>query len=195
MNKIKIIIFLCLATIIFLFNFDTAAAQEEITEGGVAILLNTLNEEAIQNGFDNYSLNDYTDLINSLTDEEKELIARITFREAGNQDIDGQMAVVEVILNRVLSDKWPDTVYKVLSQKGQFSTWSLRNKVSQENIEKMLEVIELVANEKESILIPYLEEKGFDTNPLNYVYFDGVQHSYATNYIKIQGHWFGTSTN
>ena len=46
----------------------------------------------------------------------------VTFREAGNQSVEGKRAVIEVILNRVKTDVWPDTVELVLSQPRQFMT-------------------------------------------------------------------------
>jgi N-acetylmuramoyl-L-alanine amidase len=59
------------------------------------------------------------------------MIARITMLEAGAEPDRGQQAVVEVILNRMYSDQFPDTVYEVLSQKdngcSQFVTWKNRN--------------------------------------------------------------------
>lgn len=64
----------------------------------------------------------YADLIDELNEEEKIMICQITFREAGNQPVEGKRAVIEVILNRVNSEYWPDTVEDVLSQNRQFAT-------------------------------------------------------------------------
>lgn len=126
--------------------------------------------------------NVYRELINSLTEEDKELICRIVFLECGNQCELGQRAVIEVILNRVLNEKYPDTVYGVLSAPGQFSTWGLRNTVSQENIDKMMEILEIVYEEDEIVLTT------------DYVYFARGTFSFADpdNNIQIQDHWFGT---
>lgn len=66
-----------------------------------------------------------------LDEIEQDMIARITMLEAGAEPDRGQQAVVEVILNRMYSDQFPDTVYEVLSQKdngcSQFVTWKNRN--------------------------------------------------------------------
>lgn len=51
-----------------------------------------------------------------ISDEEIEELAQVTFAEAGNQSAEGQQAVVEVILNRVLHTAFPDTVHDVLHQ-------------------------------------------------------------------------------
>lgn len=53
---------------------------------------------------------------------EGELLARVVEAEAGNQGITGKRLVVAVIYNRVESDKFPNTVYEVLTSPHQFST-------------------------------------------------------------------------
>lgn len=122
-------------------------------------------------------LSPYADLIDTLTDDEKYLIYQITFLEAGNQSMEGQRAVVEVILNRVLSDKYPNTVERVLSQSGQFVTWAYRN--SKSHNEEQEEALQLVY-EEEPILT------------LDYLMFSMGKFSWGRNYIKIGDHWFGT---
>ena len=47
-----------------------------------------------------------------LDEIEQDMIARITMLEAGAEPDRGQQAVVEVILNRMYSDQFPDTVYE-----------------------------------------------------------------------------------
>ena len=122
-------------------------------------------------------LSPYADLIDTLTDDEKYLIYQITFLEAGNQSMEGQRAVIEVILNRVLSDKYPNTVERVLSQSGQFVTWAYRNSKSHnEEQEKALQLV----YEEEPILT------------LDYLMFSKGKFSWGRNYIKIGDHWFGT---
>ena len=122
-------------------------------------------------------LNPYATIINSLTQEEKELICRITYLEAGNQCIEGQRAVIEVILNRMIGMKWPNTVESVLSAPGQFSTWRHRNKVSADQINRMNIALYLVANSNNTIL-----------PNSNYVYFNCSKN--RKNGIKIQSQWF-----
>lgn len=63
-----------------------------------------------------------------ISDEEYELLKKIVAAESQTQELEGRKAVVEVIFNRVLSDEFPDSVKGVLSQKGQFSTWSINVK-------------------------------------------------------------------
>lgn len=44
------------------------------------------------------------------------LLAKIAYCEAGNQDVVGQALVVKVVLNRVCSDQFPDTISEVIYQ-------------------------------------------------------------------------------
>ena len=50
-------------------------------------------------------------------------LSRVIYRESGNQSLEGQMAVGNVVLNRVADPAFPDTVEGVLAQKNQFSTY------------------------------------------------------------------------
>ena len=59
-----------------------------------------------------------------LTEEDVDLLARIIWLEARGECFEGQQAVAEVVFNRMLSDVFPDTLYEVIYQKGQFSTAS-----------------------------------------------------------------------
>ena len=123
----------------------------------------------------------YADLIDELNEEEKIMICQITFREAGNQPIEGKRAVIEVILNRVNSEYWPDTVEDVLSQNRQFATQRGRNSVSQDNVYNIMEILE------EKV---YVEEPVLPS--IDYVYFNSLEEPGINNAIKIEGHWFGT---
>lgn len=48
-------------------------------------------------------------------------LSRIIFCESGNQPLTGKIAVANVVLNRVASSRFPDSVYDVIFQKNQFS--------------------------------------------------------------------------
>lgn len=123
------------------------------------------------------TFNAYQKLIDNISDNDKYLIYQITYAESGNQRMKGQRAVVEVILNRVLSDKYPDTVEGVLSQRGQFSTWKLRNKVKHNKEQE--KALKLIYSRK-----PVLTK--------DYLMFSRGKFSWGRNYVKIQDHWFGT---
>ena len=49
------------------------------------------------------------------------LLANLIYCEAGGEPYEGQVAVGSVVMNRVLSSKFPNTIAGVIYQKGQFS--------------------------------------------------------------------------
>ena len=61
--------------------------------------------------------------ISEVTFEEgdRKLLANIIYCEAGAEPYEGKLAVGSVVINRVLSGKFPDTVKGVIYQNGQFS--------------------------------------------------------------------------
>ena len=52
---------------------------------------------------------------------DKELLAALIFCEAGNQPYEGQVAVGAVVMNRVKSGAYPNTISEVIYQAGQFT--------------------------------------------------------------------------
>lgn len=56
------------------------------------------------------------------SDEDIDLLVRVLFAEAGNQDEIGKRLVVDTVLNRVDSTTFPNNVHDVIYQKNQFST-------------------------------------------------------------------------
>lgn len=55
--------------------------------------------------------------------EESQCLMKIAQAEAGNQGVDGMALVMKVILNRVESNLYPDNIYDVIAQKGQFESY------------------------------------------------------------------------
>ncbi len=51
-----------------------------------------------------------------LSEEDLHVLLRIVEAEAGGEDVNGKLLVANVVLNRVNSDKFPDTVTKVVFQ-------------------------------------------------------------------------------
>lgn len=62
--------------------------------------------------------NPYAELV--LTEAEKEWLACMAHDEANDQEFEGQIAVVQVALNRVLHPKFPDNIFDVLFSPHQF---------------------------------------------------------------------------
>jgi len=71
----------------------------------------TRGSGAVQPGDDYYNMEDLF------------WLSRIIHAESGNQPLEGQMAVGNVVLNRVSSSLFPNTVQEVLAQKNQFSPY------------------------------------------------------------------------
>jgi N-acetylmuramoyl-L-alanine amidase len=62
--------------------------------------------------------------IPELSDADIELLCKVTMAESGNQGTQGQELVASVILNRLVSPNYPNTMQGVISQDKQFSSWS-----------------------------------------------------------------------
>lgn len=57
----------------------------------------------------------------SFDENDRYVLANLIYCEAGAEPYDGKVAVGSVVINRVLSSKYPDTVLGVIYQNGQFS--------------------------------------------------------------------------
>lgn len=53
-------------------------------------------------------------------DPELECLAKVVLHEAGNQSRTGQIAVAEVVMNRLRSPRFPNSICSVVLQRGQF---------------------------------------------------------------------------
>lgn len=100
----------------------TAETQEEIAEGEPdskeSLTLKT--RETIVEAQINVPQNRWGI---TLSDYEKDLLARIVWLEARGECEEGQRAVVEVIFNRMTSDRYPNSLEGVISQRCQFETY------------------------------------------------------------------------
>ena len=124
--------------------------------------------------------NIYTEIFNNMSSDEYELLALILALEAQTEPFEGQVAVVEVILNRVLDSRYPNTVHGVLSDKGEFSSWKYINHPYNTPTEEQYKAIEHVRQNGPTVL------------PSDYLYFSvGRATAYAKDFIKIGHHNFG----
>ena len=140
-----------------------------------------LEEKAVEEIPEPTPANPYAEMIDNLTEYETLILCQIVVKECIDEPLDGQRAVIEVIFNRVLSTLHPNTVEKVLSQKGQFSTWPYRNYAKEKDIETIKGVLQIV-HDSDYVILPNLD----------YIYFSTKKQKYAKNYVTIQGHNFGT---
>lgn len=110
--------------------------------------------------------------------EDMNLLAQLVEAEAGNQDLIGKQYVVDVVLNRVDSEDFPNTVEEVIFQEDQFSVIKdgafdrAYGNVSEESVE--------------AVRLEYEERTNCDI-----IYFSTSKSKYAQNHFKCQDHWFG----
>ena len=110
--------------------------------------------------------------------EQLDLMERCVMAEGGGESYDCQVAIACVIINRVLSDKYPDNVEAVIKQKGQFSTWPGMI----ENAVPTNEVKQAVREALTSEVIPE-----------DVLYFRaGRYHKWAKRYCRIDNTYFST---
>ena len=112
-----------------------------------------------------------------LTADEVELLARIVQLECGHDIRDGKYATIETIFNRIKSDKYPNTLEEVLSQKGQFGTWRNRDIDKATPNLDTYESVFMVLNGQTNVL--GFDRLKFNNEPIGY------------SPIKIGGQYFG----
>ena len=108
-----------------------------------------------------------------------ELMGKTVFAEAKTEEFEGQVAVAEVILNRVESENFPDTVEEVIKQDGAFSSWGNGSVEVAPLDDECLEAVQDAVNER--------------IFPDSVVYFrEGRFHSFGTPYTVIGHHYFSS---
>lgn len=110
-----------------------------------------------------------------LSDEEKDLLARIVWLESRGETDLGELAVIEVVFNRMLL--YNESLYDVLSKSKQFTSWKKRGRASPENRE--LYNIEKVLNGETDILD--FNTIYFGTSPYNKKLHSKIGRHYFCN--------------
>lgn len=91
---------------------ENERAQDKLESVGIGIADRAVSEQRVV---------DFTvmeqETLYDFSDEELEVLLRIVEAEAGGEDEDGRLLVANVVLNRVNSDSFPDTVTEVVFQK------------------------------------------------------------------------------
>lgn len=124
----------------------------------------------------------YAHLNLTISQEERGLMALTVYHESRGEPHDGQRAVAETILNRVLSDKFPDTntVKEVIYQDGQFScAGALLSEAIREPgaLANCFDVVDEVLSESEYAI------------PAQYCFFSTGRPK-TSDYIQIGNHYF-----
>ena len=87
------------------------------------------------------------------TEEEEWLLVAVTMLEGGNQTVNDKAMIMRVVLNRVESPLYPDNIYDVIYQPGQFSVASrLQYAVPNEGCYEALELIKMGWDESNGVM-------------------------------------------
>lgn len=152
------------------------------TEGGIESALEIteacpIESELVEDPEDRPAAGVYSGI--QMTEDEAQLLRSILALESQGEGLDGQKAVVEVIFNRVISDKWPNTVADVIYQKGQFATVRYLKRPYAVPGEAEDDAISEVLRETETVL-PDTRYVFFDTRGVN-----------GKGHVRINHHVFG----
>ena len=101
----------CIAIVCVILLACVNGCEKDVSEPVEVAAADTNSELAIENS---KKVRRYSEI--HIEEWELDEMAAIIYLEARNQSLKGQQAVAEVILNRVLYDGFPDSVYEVLHQ-------------------------------------------------------------------------------
>lgn len=133
----------------------------------------------VSNALDALDNNPYLGI--TISDDEAQELRWILALEAQGEGFEGEIAVCEVIFNRVLSGRWGEGIHGVLAKKGQFSTYKMIGSSR----------AWCKPGQVEDDAISECMRRGPQTLPdMKYVYFDTGRKNGSRN-IKIGHHWFG----
>lgn len=110
--------------------------------------------------------------------EQLDLMERCVMAEGGGESYECQRAIACVIVNRVLSENYPNTVEGVITQDGQFSTWpsQIRRACATDEVKQAV---------REALTSAAIPE--------NVYYFrSDYYHKWGTDYCKIDNTFFST---
>ncbi len=117
------------------------------------------------------------------------LLAKIAMAEAENQDIKGKELVIQVVMNRVKSERFPDTIEAVIYQPKQFSPISDGRFDRVEPDQECYQAAQLIMNASEDISggALYFESRSqsnWHTDYLEYLYQHGDHYFYTDKVVS-----------
>lgn len=127
---------------------------------------------------------EYYSLVDGIEDnEDAYLLAKIAMAEEEGEDVEGKALVMLVVLNRVQSNEFPNSISEVIFQEGQFSPVSNGRYDSVEPNNECYEAVELIQIEKwdESQGALYFESKSasdWHKNHLQFLFQHGNHYFY-----------------
>lgn len=123
----------------------------------------------------------YEAVSKAITQDERGLLAMVVYREARGESYDGQKAVVEVVLNRVKSAVFPNTIFDVVYADGQFSCASDLTTKSVTELGSLATAMDAVDE--------VLSETAYVTGS-DFLYFNTKPYQ-KLKQVKIGNHYFG----
>jgi len=122
----------------------------------------------------------YYSFADSMTDYERGLMAMVVYREARGESFEGMCAVAEIVLNRVLSDRFPNNINDVVYQKTQFSSAGLLTQRPVKELAKLTEAYRAVYTVTHETTYQVKE---------TYLFFN-TSRPRTSDYMKIGNHYF-----
>lgn len=106
--------------------------EMHVSRGGIGRNIKKYSDEEIQVETTSVSNAEF-----SISKEERRLLEQLAEAEAAGESLVGKIAVINVVLNRVKSEDFPNTITEVIMQEGQFTpvaNGSINNTPSEESI-------------------------------------------------------------
>lgn len=162
----------------FIFSIFQTPLYTESGKDLVVIESYSYNGKSLNNNYQTTEIEKISNQKMTKEKYEKMVFAQLIQAEAGNQDLIGMCYVADVVLNRVRSDQFPNTIMEVIFQENQFSVIKdgSFNKAASNISDNALKAVELECDSQ-----------------LNYdiLYFGANKSKYADDHFKYQDHWFG----
>lgn len=172
---IIILIIIWVSMFIALFLFDSTKKSAIIIE--VPTIHYNMNTSSCISSLETANLEiSEDDIINEMYYDSIEYMARCVMAEAGDQDELGKRLVIDVILNRMDNEYFPNNIYSVIDEENQFEV------VSNGMINNVIPT--------EDIYLLISEELESRTNTEVLYFKTGYYHSFATPLFKHQDHYF-----
>lgn len=130
MKKFKqIFSFILTLSLSALYSYPNFASENDIriVQDSANILFTTKANDNLINNFIDISNDEYVEVFSQndkmiyLTQNDIYLMSQIVYAESKGEPFEGKVAVASVILNRVLSPSFPDTIEEVVFQPNAFS--------------------------------------------------------------------------
>lgn len=176
---LSVIAYACCTSWLYLEGISTYSVGTTTTTDSIVVLEIVSVPDTTTTTMDQTTLQTTTTISNPVNDYELYLLAHLIYAEAGQDSCsdDTQLMVGSVALNRVKSDYFPNTLYEVIYQTGQYScTWNggfekEPNERAWKNAEYLLQTGSVLPNN-------VIFQAGFEQGDGTYTEVDGIYFCY-----------------